>query len=185
MLHLILPKARPHLENHLDLPLFFLAGPVLGGGDWQRRMTDLLLHRVGDCIIVNPSRYQANHPQYQYQIKGSRGSFETQTLWERYYLREAALEFPTGCIIFWLPCESETAPRDDGNPYAMDTRGEVSEWRTHLQYNPKVRLVIGAEPDFPGLRTIRRNFRDAIGPNFKIYETMEETANHAALFRRK
>lgn len=189
MLNLILPKTRPHLQNPylLSLPLYFLAGPILGGGDWHRRMTELLLrnleHRSDprDCIIVNPSRYEPTHPHYQYRMKGP-DEFPTQTLWERYYLREAALNWPSGCLIIFLACESKTEPRKDGLPYAMDTRGEVGEWRAHLMHNPKTRLIIGAEPEFPGLRTIRRNFENAVGDHFKILGSMEEVAERAMDF---
>ncbi len=185
MFRLILPKTRPHLDETFfyHLPLFFLAGPIAGGGDWQMVMTNKIVQKVGDCIVANPCRYRPEHPHYQYLLKGNRDNdFPTQTFWERYYLRQAALEWRQGCIVFWLPCESSTEPRTDGNPYAMDSRGEIAEWRTHLMYNSKVRLVVGAEPDFPGLRTIRRNFADAIGPDFRICETLEEVVERAVRY---
>lgn len=189
MLNLILPKTRPSLVGPYiaNLPLYFLAGPILGGDDWHQEMTASLLRHLTyrvlprECIVVNPSRYTPDHPHYQYRMDGPE-KFANQTTWERYYLREAALNWPSGCIIFWLACESKTKPRNDGLPYAMDTRGELGEWRAHLMHNPRTRLIVGAEPGFPGLRTIQRNFEDAIGSHFKIYDSMDEVAKRAIDF---
>ncbi len=183
VLNLILPKTRARLESSylLSLPLYFLAGPIGGGEDWQRVMAEMLDQKLGDCIIANPYRYRSDHPHYRYQLQGL-GEFETQTLWERHYLREAAVGWRAGCILLWLPQESKTKPRNDGNPYAMDTRGEIAEWRTHLAYSPKVRLVVGAEAGFPGLQTIQRNFQAQVGRHFKFCQTMEETVDCAARF---
>jgi hypothetical protein len=36
--------------------------------------------------------------------------------------------------------------------------------------------VIGGHPDFPGLDQVRIQFSDAMGSEFPIYHTMEETA---------
>ena len=163
------------------MPLFFLAGPIAGGDDWQQKMSEMLVARVGNCIIANPCRYGPGHPQYQFRFQGN-AEFEAQTLWERYYLRQAALEWPTGCIVGWCPAESKTHSRNDGNPYAMDSRGEIGEWRTHLMYDRRVRFVLGAEPEFPGLRTIKRNFADAVGPHFEIFGTMTEVECRASTF---
>lgn len=178
MFYLILPKTLPYLSREKrNLRLYFLMGPILGGDDWHKEMSERLAS-ASPCVVVNPSRYSSEHPHYKRRVEGPEG-FETQTLWERHYLRQAALEWRRGCIVCWLPCESDSNPRTDGNPYAMDTRGEIGEWRTHLFYNPRVRFVMGAEPGFPGLRTIQRNFEAALGCAFPIYSTMSELAVRA------
>ena len=175
---IILPKTVPNLYAFQHVPLFFLAGPIRGGGDWQREMTELLGKR-GECVVVNPSRYEPDHPLYQYRLEGSE-HFAHQTAWERFYLHLAAKDWSSGCIIFWLACESKENPRDDGQPYARDTYGELGEWRGRLLHDPKLRVIVGAEPDFPGLAVIRRNFEDAVGSSFRIYDTMEEVVERAA-----
>ena len=59
---ILLPKTLlEETEEFLSLPLFFLAGPILGGGDWHARMSEILTQKAGDCIIVNPSRYSEDH----------------------------------------------------------------------------------------------------------------------------
>ncbi len=88
-----------------------------------------------------------------------------------------------GCIIFWLPEESRTNPRDDGSPYARDTYGELGEWRARCSTKQNwlvsaPRVVIGAEPGFPGLKQIKTNF-EAMIPGFPFYDSLEETINAA------
>lgn len=183
-MHLILPKTHPRLGAMFrQFPMFFLAGPILGGGDWHMRMTQLLMKRFDKLIVVNPSRYQHSHPFYKYRMKGAEDRFKRQTDWERHYLEQAADKWPKGCIIFWLACESKDNPRQDGRPYAMDTRGEIGEWRGRMIHQPSLRVVIGAEKNFPGLSQIQRNFKLGL-PNFKIYDSMEEVVERATFFVR-
>lgn len=181
-MHLILPKNRPVLEKYRNLPMFFLAGPIQGGGDWHYDMAAFLRNSVGECVIVNPSRYAPEHPHFRHRIEGP-AEFERQTDWERHYLQLAASEWPGGgSIIFWLPCESREQPRTDGLPYAMDTRGELGEWRGRLMHNPRLRVVIGAEAGFPGLSQIERNFKLALGNGFKIHTNPNEVVFYAREF---
>ena len=188
---ILLPKtklretdSRGH-RRRSGFPLFFLAGPILGGGDWHSRMTEMLAERVGVCFIVNPSRYTPDHPHYQYKLPGEEDAFPNQTLWERYYIEEAAtgMRGSHGCLIFWLATESKESPRTDGKPYAMDTRGEIGEWRGRFMHYERlrlpVRIVMGADPDFPGLRTIQRN-NDAATRCLPIHQSMEAVVEKAA-----
>jgi hypothetical protein len=178
-MRLILPKTRPDLTEFEDVPLFFLAGPILGGDDWQAEMCRQLDMWCTDCIIVDPTRRTPDDRLTAYAMKGENNVFPHQTAWERYYLRLAARNAKRGCLIFWLPCESKTELRTDGKPYAGDTRGEVGEWRGQMMYNPEIRLIMGAEPDFPGLEQIRRNQIAAIDPDFTIYDSMQAAAQEA------
>jgi len=178
VVQLILPKDLIDLGPHLNNPLFFLAGPIRGGGDWQRLMCIILKQLVPDCIIAAPMRWDASHFLYKYrmQVEGAE-SFDRQLTWEQHYLETAAQMHPRGCIIFWLGCQKEV--RTDSDPYAMDTRGELGEWRGRMIYRPLLRVVVGAEEGFPGLSQIKRNFDAALGCDFPVYRTMEETAKAA------
>ena len=184
----ILPKDNINV-SWPNLPVFFLAGPVQGGSDWQHTMCQLLHQetakpgaRIQEFFVAIPCRYPAGHPLREYQSEGSakEGVFARQLDWERHYLRIAA---ERGKIIFWLPCESRTEPRKDGNPYARDTYGELGEWRGRLIHEPKYRkrVLIGAEEGFPGLDVIQRNFRQAFLYDFPFYLTMEEVVEKAML----
>lgn len=186
-LHLVLPKT--NIET-FGKPAFFLAGPIKGGDDWQKRAIKLLYERQSKSFIFCPCRYGPDHELFndsvaQWMPQGSSGHHrsqihESQTLWERQYLETASKD---GCIIFWLPEESKVNPRNDGSPYARDTYGELGEWRVRsageqnwLVSRPKV--VIGAEPGFPGLKQIKTNFQAMI-PGFVIHESLEATIDAA------
>lgn len=180
-MHLILPKTLPNLEPYTHLPLFFLMGPILGAGDWHCRMTDLLIGHVGECVIVNPSRYGPDHRHYKYRLDGP-NRFARQLAWERHFLRTAAYDWGRGCIVAWFACESREEPRMDGKPYAMSTRREVGEWYTRLQVRPDTRIVAGGEEAFPGLDEFDRCFTEAAGMDFTIHRRMEDVARHAAKY---
>ncbi len=175
---IILPKEHVGLFDYGDLPLFFLAGPVLGGGDWQYSMCGEIRSQLGerDFLVAIPQRYNQNHFLRNFKVSGKTGVYEHQLDWERYYLYLASGH---GCIIFWLPEESKTNPRSDGLPYAMDTRGELGEWRGRLRNDHFLRIVVGGEKGFPGLDVIGRNFKAAIHPDFPIYKSIRETVSAA------
>ena len=167
--------------EELPLPLFFLAGPIRGGGDWQYQMSLTLRHEMEELsrefVIACPSRWKDDHPLAPYFVKSPEG-FEYQLNWERYYLGLAGSYNHPGCVIFWLPRESKEFPHPGPEPYAMDTRGELGEWRWRMK-TEKARVVIGAESEFFGLSQIQRNFDQALGGGFTIHRTMEETASAA------
>jgi hypothetical protein len=162
---ILLPKTLYTIDPSYG-PLFFLAGPIRGGGDWQATAVE----EIGKCLskfyAVLPCRYEDTHPLMQMRLSGDEGYFARQLTWERHYLSLAAV---LGCIIFWLPCEGREHPRIGGEPYAMDTRGELGEWRGALMHGPSLRVVVGAERNFPGLSQIERNFNLALEREFPIY----------------
>jgi hypothetical protein len=166
---IILPKTFAESEDQT----FFLLGPIKGGGDWQHRCC-MILHTLLQTPfnVAVPCRWKKDHPLYQFRAVGNEDHFPRQLNWERYYLVSAAR---FGCIIAWLPNEDQASPRNDGQPYARDTYGELGEWRGRLMYDRTTHFAIGAEPNFPGLDVISRNFSLAIGEQFKISQTLEDT----------
>ncbi len=178
-MRLILPKTFVKPEEIGGAPFFFLAGPIRGGGDWQHKMSLVLDEKTGgDCIIANPSRYTDTHPLWKYRMSGQEDKFARQLDWERFYLDEAGIYRKRGCIIFWLGCEDKEKPHPGPEPYAMDTRGELGEWRGRMRHE-SVALVIGGEEKFFGLSQIQRNFTQSLGLVFHIENTLEATADAA------
>ncbi len=175
---IILPKTYCYPIEKIDSPLFYFAGPVLGGNDWQHQGVREMLEYTDEFYAAIPCRYGNNHPLFAHRLEEQEGSFPHQTNWERYYLRGAGEKARSGCIVFWLPRESAINPRSDGNPYARDTYGEIGRWAM------KPRVVVGAEAGFPGLDQIKHNL-DAdlsdIGKKiaFPIYDTLEKTIEAA------
>ncbi|MDD4931264.1 MAG: hypothetical protein PHG66_03950 [Candidatus Colwellbacteria bacterium] len=174
---IVLPK---DIYNVMEEPLFFIGGPIKGGGDWQSACCVEISRNIADFCAAVPCRYSLNHRLYPYKV-GER-FFDRQLPWERYYLNQAAHK---GCVIFWLPTESVEYPRNDGFPYAMDTRGELGEWRGRLMYDKELKVVIGAEKDFPGRDVMSRNFSEALGAPFPVYDTLEETVAEAVTLSRR
>lgn len=178
---LILPKTLPNLEPYKHLPLFYLAGPILGGGDWQYKMAKMIEELNSDCLIANPRRYTPDHPLYSHYLVATGNIFERQTDWERYFMHLAGSAWPKGCLIFWLAAEDAQCPRDDGNAYSIDTQGELGEWRGQMMWRRCLRVAVGVERCFPRLDKIKRDFENAL-PDFPIYNSMEAVVRRAIHF---
>ncbi|HSI20225.1 MAG TPA: hypothetical protein VLA04_00740 [Verrucomicrobiae bacterium] len=174
-MQLILPKTLVP-DGEILRPLFFLAGPIKGGGNWQQTACDLIASKMDPVAIAAPRRWTAEHPMHTHRAPGQEEAFTRQTLWERHYLDRAA---DWGCVLFWLLNESKSEPRQDGQPYGRDTTGELSAWRIKLLHNPSLKVVVGAEPDFPGLSVLTCNLYEDLGYDFPIYSTLEETVDAA------
>ncbi len=170
-MRILLPKMRCEIERNYG-PFFFLAGPVRGGNNWQVDACAEIGKHVARFYAAVPCREHQVLSLSQYRVAGTGLDFDRQLTWERYYLRQAGQE---GCVIFWLPRESKIDPRGGDEPYAMNTRGELGEWRAHLMYNPNMRVVVGAEPGFYGLSEIKRNFNLALGHDFPVHDTLSDT----------
>lgn len=175
-MNVILPTTYVRPRDIVE-PLFYLAGPIRGGGDWQYQGYQELASRLPQFTVAIPSRYESGHPLHSQQLSGLAGIFERQTLWERNYMESAAV---SGCLIFWLPNESKAAPREDGH-YGRDTLGELGEWRGRLMSNNRsatLSVVIGAESEFPGLSQIITNYVAGLG-GFHFYDTLSATIEAA------
>lgn len=162
-------------------PLFFLAGPVRGGDDWQKKCCEEIEKLIPNFYAAIPYYHNAGEI-FPLLEKGEASNsdeivFARQLDWERYYLEYAAKH---GCIIFWLPEESKTNPRGPGEgAYATDTRGEIGRWSVELKYNPTYRVVVGAEPGFPSVSQIERNFGFDQSKEVRFPGTLTETVREA------
>lgn len=167
---IIIPKRYAALTP-IDI-VVFLAGPVLGGGDWQRHLIEHFLRSaiqehwdtpyqdifLPSIRFVVPCRWGADHPLMEHfvaeyatvnlQKSGGYVIEAGQTVWEIEYL-EAAIIRKHGLIVFGLFPESKEEPRTDGIPYATDTRSELARWTTIAQIADSAnRIIVGAHPDF-------------------------------------
>lgn len=166
--------------------VFFLAGPIKGGGGWQKKAISLFAEKIPGAYVVCPCRYTSDELQclgnsteiveVKQQSLREQGSSRGQTIWERHYL---SLASKRGSILFWLPEEDKQHPRPVGTgPYARDTYGELGEWRMHIHYEG-ANVVFGAQAEFPGLSVITKNYEDVIGAEFYVHPTLEETVDAA------
>lgn len=166
--------------------LYFLAGPIKGGGDWQAKAIQLLQQKDPFCYIACPHSYDIHHELFKYQMPPTEAlCFENQTMWERYYMERASW---FGSIIFWLPCEDKQNPRKNG-PYARDTYGEIARcsvksskpeiFSFNKGYNRRFNVIIGAEKDFLGLNGIKKNSNADHAGVFDFYSNLEDTITAA------
>jgi hypothetical protein len=168
-MRIILPKSFCQIDLNYG-PFFFLAGPVHGGDDWQAKCCYEIQKHIPNFYAALPCNYREDHTLLKFRFVGDGKNFDFQLDWERHYLDFAA---NFGCLIFWLPAESKTNPNK--GTYARDTRGELGEWRGRLMYEPKIRIVVGGESNFPGLGIIQRNFNLATKTEFTICSSLTET----------
>lgn len=182
----IIPSDVVAIVDDSDL-LFFLGGPIQGGGDWQRDAISLIATLEPDAFIACPKTFLPEHPLYKFQLStpcradlicaGLPISFGESPYWERFYLAKASKQ---GCIIFWLPEEDKNNPRPRENgPYGRDSYGELGEWRARMKYE-RAKVVVGGSPNFSGLSVIEENFKAMVNPNFVVHRTLEDTI-HAAI----
>lgn len=190
MINLILPKNIYHDPDfgRKGKKVYFLAGPILGGGDWHKEAILELSKKDPGCYIACPARYDESHELYKYSLSDnskehSLGSFESQTSWERYYLKIASEK---GTIIFWLPLEDVKNPRrNEGGSYARDTRAEIGRWSVRNALRPErwdqffEMFVIGAEEGFDGIKQIKINLNEDNGCIWPLYSTLDETISKA------
>lgn len=190
---LILPReedlTQPGIEisNTTRENVYFFAGPILGGGNWQEKAIILISAIDPDCIIISPRRCEKTDKlfsEYHHILDKSFPSpdaqkieFKNHTEWSRYYLEKAAF---LGSIIFFLPKEDVLEPRKDGSPYARDTYGELGRWGVRSGQNKKeIIITVGIAPEFPGREEIRKNLCEDHQANFKIHDHLNVTINHA------
>lgn len=185
------PKTIVPLTPSGESPLFFLAGPIRGGGDWQAGMAETIIHLMPNALIACPSRWTADHRLSRHFHQPFSTAPNRQLVWERHYLKQAGLDPNViGCIIFWIGLESTSHPHPGPEPYAMDTRREIGKFTAYLevlQEFPELRdrldtrVVVGGHPDFYGLNVIMDEFQNATGKDIPFFTTMEDVVYGAQM----
>ena len=174
------PKQIIPIKPTMEAPLFFLAGPIRGGGDWQHSMAWELMQRCAEAHIACPSRWTEEHPLAEHFVQPFSQAENRQLVWERHYMDQAAIgdydreQTTPGCLIFWLPLESELDPHPGPEPFAMDTRRELGKFTALYEFFG-ARVVLGGDRRFYGLDVILNEFADAAGTDtFPFYESMSD-----------
>ena len=168
-----LPKRIVQMTPTMEAPLFFIAGPVRGGGDWQREFIRAIIARSPTANIACPCRWGADHPLHHYFHEPFSQAPNRQLHWERHYMEQAAIRYGPGCVIFDLQLESKQSPHPGPEPYAMDTRRELGKFTALLKLK-RARMVVGGHPDFHGLSVIRDELDEAYGKPFPFYTNAED-----------
>lgn len=179
------PKKIVPLTPTIQRPLFFLAGPIRGGGDWQAQMAECIMVKESYAYIACPSRWDNTHRLAQHFHQPFSQADNRQLEWERHYLAQAGTKTDVpGCVIFWLGLESVIHPHPGPEPYAMDTRRELGKFTAYAEMMG-VRMVVGGDRGFYGLDVILFELSQAYGKPFPFYETMDEVVRQAIFTARQ
>ncbi len=149
-----------------DLPVIFLAGPILNAPKWHEEAIRLLLRKNKAIFIASPTRELSSDltelvekdDQSKYEI------FPRQRAWEQYYLYAASKK---GCILFWLPGEAEEKEVPD-KIYAHMTMLELGGWIARCKMDQSINLVIGTDGNFPEWSTVEYEIRTELQDIRKI-----------------
>lgn len=180
------PKQIVPLHPTVGSPLFFLAGPIRGGGDWQSHMADHIINQEPSALIACPSRWDGSHRLAKHFHQPFSKAENRQLVWERHYLKQAGVKKGVpGCVIFWLGLENAQSPHLGPEPYAMDTRREIGKFTAYAEM-VGARIVVGGDPCFHGLSVILFELAEAVGEeNFPFYNNMTDVVHHAFLIARQ
>lgn len=177
---IFLPKKIVELEPTKSSPLFFLAGPIRGGGDWQAYVAESIIEVNSNALIACPSRWTKEHRLAKYFHKPFSQAENRQLVWERHYLKQAGLQNAVpGCVVFCLPPESHVSPHPGPEPYAMDTRREIGKFTAYAELLPDVRMVISGSPGFHGLDVIMYELAQAFGRKLEFHLNMRSLIDAA------
>lgn len=180
MMKVILPNT--FVEEPLDGPLVFTAGPISGGGGWQQRFIEQAAATRSNIVVASPVRDPKGALRMIDGVEvmsGKNDHFVRQTDWESYYIK---LAMQTGCLMFWVPCEDQNEPRTKGS-YAMGTRFELGEYCTRASLDPVLRVVVGIEQGFPGRSPNVHRIEQLLGKGL-VHNNYEETAQAATALAR-
>ena len=182
-MQIVIPKRYPALTP--NTLIIFLAGPVLGGGDWQAQLIKAFIARAmqswptsfydrvcKDILFVVPCRWTEDHElashfvQVYEEMPKSDHVTSSQTCWETWFLSGLAGGKVTGLIVFGLFPESKDNPRSDGTPYAIDTYGEFARYHQMMNSSgDRDSIFTGVHPNFP-VGSMLKNLRIYHGEDF-------------------
>ncbi len=154
----------PNYFERKDMPLIFLAGPVVGAPNWQGDAATRILSLDSEIYVASPRRLGVD-------FETADPRFEEQILWETYHLNIAG---KYGVVLFWLVKEQVHLC---DRPYAQTSRFELGEWKTKHELN-KAKLVVGIHPGFPGGKYIRYRLSGEC-PGIPLPTTLERTCEEA------
>lgn len=167
----------PHIVEPVayDLPLIFLAGPIINGNDWQAVFIEYLRTINSSVQVACPCPWTQAHEELGEFIVHSYKPVDSRVYaWQQHYFDLAAKGRQTGCVVVWFP-EAEAGPELFSTCYQV---GKLIAWKKLLGNG--VRCVFGGNADFPGLDEILYDLKDADrGRPLHFYRTMGALASAA------
>lgn len=163
---------RPPTVVPIDRPVIFIAGPILGADDWQRKAIKHLQNSDKQFVIASPRRLIAYEDQTQFG-EFTEADFNAQITWEHKHLEYAAKD---GVTLFWLAKERYVIK---GRTYARTSHFELGEAMVRHQLQG-IKLVVGIEQGFSGEHYIRETLAGKT-PKVQLCDSLDETCDAALL----
>jgi hypothetical protein len=173
--YLVLPRSNVSLKKQ---KLFYLAGPVEGGGGWQKKAISVLRKNFPEAYFAFNCPFNEMRRLRRFAVKEESEQCSSSAEWRRAHMEEAALR---GCLVFWLGPQDKEEDADFSKvPYGLLASREEAEWAFRLFYNNKLRVVIGVHHAFPGHDEIVENLRVLFGAKFPVYTHLPDLLEAAA-----
>lgn len=137
----------PQTTNLLNKRVIFLAGPIRCCRNWQEKVLESFRENENDfrnTVIASPRRKEGQVPEKDF----SHLMYDSQVKWETDHLKAAG---KNGLIAFFLGTQLRNDPEQT---FARTTRFELGEWFGELKNRNDVRVIIGYDKTFPGLKYI-------------------------------
>ncbi len=167
--YLILPRTSVSLRNK---KLFYLAGPVEGGGNWQKKAIVVLRKKFPDAYFAFNCPFDRMRRLRRFAVRGDEAQYSNETEWQREHMEFAAKH---GCLVFWLgPQDKEEDVDFSKVPYGLEASREEAEWAFRLFCNKKLRVVIGTHHSFPGQGRIMENLLVLFGINVPLHGRLQD-----------
>lgn len=156
----------PVIDKKDKSKVIFLAGPIKGAIDWQKKAIEELSKHNSD-----KNKFKVANPRKIY--KEGTFNLDKQIAFESYYLKKAS---ETGVILFWLAKEHEHFPE---RAYAETTRFELSEWLVKQKFNSNIKIALGIEEGFSGSDYIVNRIKSDYDGIKKVCKSFDELIKHA------
>lgn len=148
----------------------FLAGPILGTGDWQNEAGEILTRLAG--MDLDPARhinvFNPRRPEFTDLKDFSDDTFYEQVDWEHEHLaRTKAL----GIMVFWLANKTIEMPHRNFGLTTLFELGEAIATHAISGTNP---IVVGIEPGFTNEKYLRYTIEKK-APNVTLTSDLEAT----------
>jgi hypothetical protein len=154
----------PKYIEDKDSPVIFLAGPIQGADNWQKKAAEIISQNK-EILIASPRRDIDIDRDFDERV------YMEQVDWETYHLNRAA---QNGVILFWLANEHRHFRE---RAYAQTTRFELGEWIAKNKYE-EAKVVVGIDNAFTGQKYLLHRLPKE-NPDIPIFSTLEETCKKA------
>lgn len=149
----------------------FLAGPILGAGDWQSEADVHIRNFAAKANVSNLSIFNPRRPEFTDLKDFDDTTFYQQVDWEHTHLASAHNQ---GVRLFWLAKQTIPMPH---RSYGLTTMFELGEAIGDIiakSQNPASKIIVGIEEGFTNEKYLRYTIAKK-SPTVILASTLKET----------